>query len=245
MVRLLYPVPDDPPSCIRLEGDRFHHLIHVLRSRAGDAIEIFDGRGRSFAGRVASVERTSADIALGSPIEAPSSRCVTLVQALPKAEKMEWIIQKATELGVGAVAPVESERSVVKLSGPKAQQRVQRWRTIAEEAARQCGRSDVPEIMAIEPMEVRLHATPSDTRRYVLDEEESTLSLAQAFSSAMADRSPVALIVGPEGGFERREIEALATLGAAAVSLGRKKLRTETAAIVALAVILHLDGQLG
>jgi 16S rRNA (uracil1498-N3)-methyltransferase len=245
MVRLLYPVPDEPPPKIQLRGGRFHHLVHVLRLRVGDAIEVFDGRGRTFKAQVSSVERTSAEISLGSPAAESSERQITLVQALPKAEKMEWIIQKGTELGAAAFAPVRSARTVVKLAGAKAEQRVQRWRTIAEEAARQCGRSDVPAISPIEQIEARVQALSPNVRCYVLDEEESALSLAQAFSPALADRSPIALVIGPEGGFERREIESMVRLGALTASLGKNKLRTETAAIAALAVILHLDGQIG
>ena len=245
MVRLFFPVPGDPPIQIRLEGARFHHLVHVLRLRAGDEIEVFDGRGRSFASRVTAVERASAEISLGPHVDAARGRHVTLVQSLPKAEKMEWIIQKGTELGASAIAPVQSLRSVVKLSGSRAEQRVQRWQTIAEEAARQSGRSDVPEILPVEPLEMRVRGLVSRARCYVLDEEEKEISLAQAFSPSMADRSSIALVIGPEGGFERREIESLSGLGATKASLGKRTLRTETAAIVALAVILHLDGQIG
>ncbi len=245
MVRLFYPLPDEPPPSFRLEGARFHHLVHVLRLKTGDAIELFDGRGRSFSARVTAVERDTAQIALGAPVESPSGRYVALVQSLPKAEKMEWIIQKGTELGASAFGPVQSARSVVKLSGARLEQRAQRWRTIAEEAARQCGRSDVPEILPVESLAERVRALSKSARCYVLDEEQRTISLAQAFSPAMSDLSPVALIVGPEGGFERREVDSLAQLGAVPVSLGKNKLRTETAALVALAVVLHLDGQLG
>ena len=245
MVRLLYPVPDDPPPRIRVEGVRFHHLIHVLRLRAGDPFELFDGRGRSFSARVAAVDRTTADISIGSPVAATSERPIVLIQALPKAEKMDWIIQKGTELGAAAFAPVQSRRSVVRLLGATAEKRVQRWRKIAEEAARQCGRSDVPTILPVEALEARVKAVSAATRCYVLDEEERFLSLAQAFSPAMADKSPVALIVGPEGGFERGEVESMSDLGATKATLGKTRLRTETAAIVALAVILHLEGRIG
>lgn len=245
MVRLFYPLPDEPPTQIRLEGARFHHLVHVLRLVAGDELEVFDGRGRSFASRVIAVERASAAVSLGPPVEASRGRRVTLVQSLPKSEKMEWIIQKATELGAGAIAPVQSARSVVKLSGSKAEQRVQRWQTIAEEAARQSGRSDVPEILPIEQLETRIRDMATRARCFVLDEEEQEISLAQAFSPALSDRSSIALVIGPEGGFDRREIESLVQFGAIPVTLGERKLRTETASLAALAVILHLDGHLG
>jgi len=245
MARLFHPVADPPPPSIRLEGTGFHHLIHVLRLKAGDDVEVFDGRGRSFLGRVASIQRGSAEIMLGPPGASHPGRYVMLVQSLPKADKMEWIIQKATELGASAFAPVHSARSVVRLRGARLEQRLQRWRTIAQQAARQCGRSDVPEILPAEPIAARVEALSPTVRCFLLDEDEPAVSLNQAFSAAKTDQSPVALLIGPEGGFERREVGTLRQLGALPVSLGKAKLRTETAAIVALAILLHLDGRLG
>src|SRR5215813_1612544 len=229
MARLFHPVADHPPPSIRLEGTGFHHLFHVLRLKPGDDVEVFDGRGRSFLGRVASIERGSAQIALGPPSASQPARYVLLVQSLPKADKMEWIIQKATELGASAFAPVHSARSVVRLRGARLEQRLQRWRTIAQQAARQCGRSDVPEILPAEPIAARVEALSPSVRCFLLDEQERASSLAQAFSAARLDHSPLALIIGPEGGFERREVDALGRLGVVSVSLGKAKLRTETA----------------
>ena len=245
MARLFHPVADHPPPSIHLEGTGFHHLIHVLRLKPGDDVEVFDGRGRSFLGRVASIERGSAQIVLGPPAASQPARYVLLVQSLPKADKMEWIIQKATELGASAFAPVHSSRSVVRLRGARLEQRLQRWRTIAQQAARQCGRSDVPEIFPPEPIYARVEALSPTVRCFLLDEEEREGSLAQAFHAVRADHSPVALLIGPEGGFERGEVGALRQVGALPVSLGKAKLRTETAAIVALTILLHLDGRLG
>src|SRR5262249_45202211 len=192
MARLFHPVDDPPPPKVRLEGAGFHHLVHVLRLKAGDAVEIFDGRGRSFSGRVGSVKRGSAEILLGPPATASQpGRYVMLVQSLPKADKMEWIIQKATELGASAFAPVHSARSVVRLRGARLEQRLQRWRTIAQQAARQCGRSDVPEILPAEPIATRVEALSPIVRCFLLDEYEPAVSLKQAFSAAKTDQSPV------------------------------------------------------
>lgn len=245
MARLFHPVADQPPPSIRLEGTGFHHLIHVLRLKPGDDVEVFDGHGRSFLGRVVSTERGSAQIALGPPTASQPARYLLLVQSLPKADKMEWIIQKATELGASAFAPVHSARSVVRLRGARLEQKLQRWRTIAQQAARQCGRSDVPQIIPPEPIAARVEALSPTVRCFLLDEEERESSLAQAFYAVRTDHSPVALLIGPEGGFERGEVGALRRLGALPVSLGKAKLRTETAAIAALTILLHLDGRLG
>jgi 16S rRNA (uracil1498-N3)-methyltransferase len=245
MARLLYPVPHDAPARIEVDGPRFHHLIHVLRLAVGDELEVFDGRGRSFAGQVAAIGRSSAEISIGQAISAPRARRIVLIQCVPKSDKMEWIVQKGTELGAAVFAPVESARTVVRLTRAKSQQRLERWRTIAEEAARQCGRSDVPEVLPMDGLAARVQSLPSPRRCYALDEEEPALSLGQALAPLLSDPSPVALVIGPEGGFERLEMKSLVALGATPVTLGRNKLRSETAALAALAVVLHLDGRLG
>ncbi len=245
MVRVLYPVPKDSPAVIRLEGERFHYLAHVLRIGTGDEIEIFDGRGRSFRGRVEAIDRTGARVSLGPDFPSAPLRQITLVQGLPKADKLEWVLQKGTELGAWAFAPVETERSVVRLSRSRAVERLKRWTKICEEAARQCGRSDVPKVLPVAALLDTAAALPPGTRILVLDEEERGVMLAQAFSSSLGTREPVALVIGPEGGLERREVESLKELGAISASLGSRTLRTETAAIAALAIIFHLDGELG
>src|SRR5262249_56138814 len=124
--RLFPPAPDAPPPRFGVGGVRSPPLIHVLPLGAGDPFEVFDGGGRSFSARVAAVDRTTADISVGSPVAATSERPIMLIQALPKAEKMDWIIQKGTELGAAAFAPVQSRRSVVRLLGSTAAKRAQR-----------------------------------------------------------------------------------------------------------------------
>jgi len=245
MIRVLYPVPEDPPAVIRIEGDPFHHLAHVLRLGKGDEVEIFDGRGRSFRGRINAIDRASAQVTLGPELSPARLRQITLLQGLPKSDKLEWVLQKGTELGASSFAPVQTERSVVRLSGARADARVKRWSQICAEAARQCGRSDVPRVFPVAPLLDAAAALPPDTRLLVLDEEQRTVTLAQAFAASIGTPQPLGLVVGPEGGLERREVEGLQRLGATAVSLGKRKLRTETAAIAALAILLHLDGQLG
>ncbi len=245
MVRVLYPVPENPPAMIRLEGEGFHHLAHVLRLGRGDELEIFDGRGRSFPGRIEAMDRSSAQVSLGPELSGARPRSITLLQGLPKSEKFEWILQKGTELGASSFAPVETERSVVRLSGARAEARTKRWTQICAEAARQSGRSDVPQVLPVSPLLDAAAALPSGTRLLVLDEEERLVSLAQAFSSSVDARQPIALAIGPEGGLARAEVKELQRLGGIPASLGRRPLRTETAAIAALAILLHLDGQLG
>lgn len=228
---------------VAIEGERLHYLTRVLRLAAGDALEVFDGHGSTHEATVKQVDADRAVLALGPGRPSVRSRHITVIQGLPKSDKLELVLQKCTELGATAFIPAAMKRSVVKLEAERGQKKQQRWQRIAEEAARQCGRADVPTVH--EPMllhEALTHVR--DARLLVLDEAERSLSLSTACASLKKDE-PVALVIGPEGGLDREEVAALKTAGATAVSLGRRVLRTETAALVALAVVQLLDGELG
>lgn len=233
-------LPEAAAGAMRVSGPRFHHLAIVLRVRAEEALEVFDGRGQVFDAKVVSVEADALTVQLGAPRAVPPPRRVTVVQGLPKADKLELVLQKGTELGASAFWPVAMKRCVVKLDG-KEEKKLERWRRIVEEAARQCGRADVPEVL--EPVRLA-EVAMTDTTVLVLDEAERSLPLSDAVRSVEASRS-LALVVGPEGGLDRSEVDALVEHGALAVTLGPNILRTETAALAALAVIRHLDGLLG
>jgi 16S rRNA (uracil1498-N3)-methyltransferase len=240
MIRLL--VPGAAEGRVRVEGDRLHYLVRVLRVRAGDTLEVFDGEGRRFEAKVASLEESHAALELGPAREAPRPREVTIVQGLPKGEKLELVLQKGTELGATAFAPAACVRSVVKLQGKEEAKRA-RWQRIVEEAARQSGRADLPTVLAPLPLAQAVSALEGAPVVLVLDEEERALPLSQAVATAGA--RPLAIVIGPEGGLAREEVNALVAHGAVPVTLGRLVLRTETAALAALAVIRHLDGELG
>lgn len=245
MIRVLLPLPHPAPERARVEGAPFHHLVHVLRLARGAELEVFDGHGRAFHGRLEAVEDQFAVVSLSAkPAVAATHRAFTVVQALPKADKLEWILQKGTELGASAFAPVTSARSVVRLSADRVEPKVRRWSKIVEEAARQCGRSDVPAVLPVRPLLEAVRALPEGTRVLVLDEGERARSLGAAFASLPVGAG-VALVVGPEGGLEPSEREGLLALGAEPTTLGPRILRTETASLAALSVLLHLDGALG
>lgn len=244
MIRLLHPVPEGAREIV-LEGERHHHLVHVLRAEIDDELEVFDGQGRSYAARIVELSEESARLVVEPPRVAPPLRRVTLIQGLPKGEKLEWVLQKCTELGAAAFRPVFTRRTVVKLTADRAADRARRWTKIAEEAARQSGRSDVPEVHAPVPLQEAIAALPPGTHVFVLDEEERSRSLRERFSALRADPAEVALVIGPEGGLDRAEVEALLAAGAQPVTLGTRVLRTETAPIVALTIVLLLDGALG
>ncbi len=244
MVRLFVPIPEASPAELTLSGERRHYLLHVLRLTPGATLEVFDGTGRAFDARVAEVHEEWVRLVLGAPRQSPASRPVHLLQGLPKGDKLEWVLQKGTELGASAFHPVAAERSVVKLEPKRAEERTARWRKIVEEAARQCRRNDVPAVHLPQPLVDAARALPPGTLLLVLDEEESAVPLGELFR-ASAPGTPVALVVGPEGGLARDEVSALQALGGRAVTLGRRILRTETAALAALAVMGYLDGELG
>ncbi len=244
MVRLFVPLPEPAPAEVELTGERRHYLLHVLRLEAGDALEVFDGQGRAFEARVVSVGTEAVRVSLGTARVAPPRRAVSVLQGLPKGDKLEMVLQKGTELGAAAFLPVATARSVVKLEPKRAEERTARWTKIVEEASRQCRRDDVPRVAPPAPLLEAARALAPGTVLLVLDEEESAVPLGEAFRAA-GPGTPVALVVGPEGGLAREEVAALGGLGARNVTLGKRILRTETAALAALAVMMHLDGELG
>ena len=208
-------------------------------------MQVFDGKGRTFAARVLSIGTDELELKLAPARIAAQAPPIVLIQGLPKGEKLDWIVQKGTELGVAGIAPVAMRHCVVKLRPPRAQHRHQRWQKIAEEAARQCGRADVPRILPYQPLSDAIRQLSPGTRLLVLDEREPIVRLAQGLASLGDAAVPLALVVGPEGGVDPSEVRELLEAGAVFVSLGRRILRTETAALAALAVVLHVTGDLG
>ncbi|MBL8911913.1 MAG: 16S rRNA (uracil(1498)-N(3))-methyltransferase [Archangium sp.] len=241
MIRLL--VPHASGSSVTIDGERLHYVTRVLRLRSGDALEVFDGKGQRFGAKVQSLDEKSATLTLENPRGEPALREVLIVQGLPKGDKLELVLQKGTELGASAFLPAGCERSVVKLDGKEDSKRA-RWQRIAEEAARQSGRAEVPVVHAPAPLIKGVEVFAKSHVLLVLDEEERSVPLSQAVGALTADQ-PIALIIGPEGGLARSEIDQLTRLGARPVTLGRLVLRTETAALAALSVVRHLDGVLG
>ena len=239
MFRVRLDVASPAPERVRVEGPSLHHL-RVARVVAGEQVEVFDGRGRAWLASVETVDETGAVLRLGDERRGATGRPVILLQGLPKGDKLEFVLQKATELGVTAVWPVLTERSVSRPKPEALGTRHARWQRIVEEAARQSGRTEVPEVMALRPLEEAVRALGPGKRLLILDEEERGDRLGAA-----AGDGAVALLVGPEGGLSRDEVRALREVGGVPVSLGPLVLRTETAGLAALAVLRHLDGLLG
>jgi len=218
-----------------------HHLQHVLRLAPGAELEVFDGEGGAYAARLAE-EGGTLVLALGPRIDAPAPRArVHLAFALARGERCDLVVQKATELGVVGLSPFEAARSMVRLDAARGAERARRWRRIAAEAARQCGRADVPVVDAPAPLGRVLALAPEGFRK-VLFYEGGGEPLADVVDRAAPGHL---LLVGPEGGFAQEEVEACLAAGARLATLGPRVLRFETAGIVAAALVQHLAGDLG
>jgi 16S rRNA (uracil1498-N3)-methyltransferase len=226
------------PGRAALAPDEAHYLRDVLRLAPGDAVEAFDGEGGRHEARIA----PGFDALLLGPRgeAAPPRALVHLAFALAKGEKNDLVVQKATELGAARLLPFAAARSVVRLDAERGDDRARRWRRIAAEAARQCGRAEVPDVAAPAPLAAALAAAPAGFRLVVFD--AGGLPLEAALDPA----APGHLVVtGPEGGLTAGEVEACVAAGARVASLGPRVLRAETAALAAVALVQHRVGDLG
>jgi 16S rRNA (uracil1498-N3)-methyltransferase len=218
-----------------LEGDRARYLGRVLRLRVGDDINVFDGTGSEWSATISAMTKNSATLSLGerheSTMESPLK--VHLVQGISRGERMDYVVQKATELGVHRITPVLTEYGVVKLDGKRAAKRRDHWEGVAASACEQCGRTRLPLIDTPLPLKHWFGDRPADA--------DLDLILAPGASTPLARVAPpqtkVCILIGPEGGFSQTEYEDADVADFEAVSLGPRILRTETAAAAALAVM--------
>jgi 16S rRNA (uracil1498-N3)-methyltransferase len=222
-----------------LDEREAHYLGHVLRLQRGDELVAFNGRGAERNATVRALHRRGAELDLGAQRSAlPDSPLdLTLVQAMVKADAMDLIVQKSTELGVRAIRPVFTEFSVVKLDDERAERRVDHWRKIAQSACEQCGRHSPPLVAAPIDLRACCEALPATTRRLALDLDTST-TLPRVEPGVGA----LAICIGPEGGFGADDWRRLDAAGFERVGLGPRVLRAETAAVVACGLAQSLWG---
>lgn len=234
-------------SLITITGSDVNHIARVLRLKIGDQIMAADGTGREYLAELTVIDGQKVEAvikdSLTSRNEPPLD--VYLLQGLPKGEKMELIIQKCTEIGIRKIIPVNMERSIVRLMGEKAEKRRERWQRIAGEAAKQCQRSMIPEVAPICDLPQAIKQLPEHTMLVVPWEEEHDLGLKDFFRNNASFSGSLALIIGPEGGISREEALLAMEHEAKKVSLGPRILRTETAGLVALSIVLYELGDLG
>lgn len=228
---------------IELDGAAAHHIARVLRLRAGAPLVVFDGEGAQYSATLAAATKRGATIELGEPLPAncESPLSVTLVQGVSRGERMDFVMQKATELGVAAITPVLTERSVVRLDGERAERRMAHWRRIVIGACEQSGRTRLPALAAPVAFDDWLVSQSPDGTRLLLH-PGAAASLAEVARPA---DSQVTVAVGPEGGFSPRERDLLLQRGYCGVHLGPRTLRTETAALAVLAMLQSNWGDLG
>lgn len=231
---------------ITIDGDLFHHIAHVLRLKKGALLSLADGNGHEYDGRISRVGAECLTVAV------EEDRCVsplgdgpriTLYQGLPKGAKLEVILQKCTELGVSEIVPFVASRSVARLDPDRNKEKLQRWRRIALEAARQSRRIAVPEIrFAADLAEACRNA--DHKVKLLLWEEEKSLSLKNLLGELEPPES-IAVIVGPEGGLTSEEVALAQQCGFTSVSLGKRIVRTETAGLAIVAILQFYWGDLG
>ena len=218
------------------------HLVRVLRLRAGDGFVLFNGNGDDFDATVLSADKRGARVRVGAgrPAGRESPLRLVLLQGIARGEKMDLILQKATELGVAEVVPLFSERSEVKLDGPRADKRVAHWRSVVASACEQSWRARVPPVATPRSLAAALAAQPPGGLRLLLD-PEGTLALPELHP--VADE-PVLLAIGPEGGWSSRDRQQLLDEGFKGIRLGPRILRTETAGLAAIAALQVCFGDL-
>jgi len=232
-----------PNKCIKenhifVNGDEAHHILNVMRLKKGDEIVAFDGTEKEYTGIIEKTEGSSVVIKIKETRENHNLKNykVTLAQAIPKRDKMDYIIQKSTELGVDTIIPMITKRTIVKVKPDKISGKISRWETIAKEAAKQCGRTTIPVIDSPKHFKALLKSAGS-------------YDLVLAFSVAHLKKrhlkdilhsfngKKILILIGPEGGFDNTELEMARDARVDFASLGRNVLRCDTAAISAIAIV--------
>ncbi len=245
--RIYVPRVLDDEDHIALENDNLNYIKNVLRLKPGDPVIVFDGKRFEYETIIDKFETDSAILKLIVKNEVHHSEIrITLAQSIPKAGKMEFILQKATELGITKIIPVISRRSIPKFSGPKMTAKVSRWRKIAIEASRQCGRAVIPDITDIVSFDEMVTLPGENDCRIILWEEETTQGLKTILQNPTGkDRNDYFIVVGPEGGFTREEVESARANGFTSVTLGTYILRTETVGLAVLSILQYERGMFG
>ena len=227
---------------IELDGDQARYLSRALRARVGDRLNLFDGNGAEWTAAILQISKNTVTLRIDDSHEAgtESPLRVHLVQGISRGERMDFVVQKATELGVKRITPVLTEYSMVKLDGSRAEKRRDHWQRIATSASEQSGRVRLPLIDTPIPLKNWLGGKPQriDTELILKPGAAATLP------SLRPPETKICVLVGPEGGFSDSEYEDAEISGFKAVSLGPRVLRTETAAIATLAMLQSLWGDL-
>lgn len=240
MPRIFLPLAEIKPGLLSITGKDARYLTAVLRCRAGDPVTVCDNACRAYPGRIIRPSRQEVMVAITgagiSPDTEPSLQ-ITLLQGLLKGDKMDLVVQKATELGVSEIIPVITGRSQIRET-----RKLERWRKIAQEASRQSGRVSVPAVRDTVNIEYLLARQPVPERGIIFWEEGGE-NLSTVMGRFMG-RKAIELFTGPEGGFSGEEVSAVRETGFSVATMGRRILRAETAAVVALGIVQYQAGEL-
>lgn len=244
IARIFSPRKMEAGDRCTLTGEDRQYVVSVLRMRKGDRLLLFDGAGWEYEAVIRGQDQESVQLEIVQKATVPGSALqITLAQSLPKAKKMEFIIEKACELGAARIIPYSSSRSVPQLTPGKTAAKQIRWQKIAREAVRKCHSGSIPEVSDILTWENMLRSAKDGVEKFIFWEEETRINLKQALREKGRKQSrEFFLIVGPEGGFAREEIELAERMGFTSVSLGRQILKVETAALAILAMIQYERG---
>ena len=229
---------------IRIEGSDVNHMKNVLRMKLGEELHISDGNNKKYLCEIASMSADSVCAIikeeLASDTELPSK--IYLFQGLPKSDKMELIVQKAVELGVYEIVPVATKRAVVKLDDKKAEKKVERWNSISESGAKQSGRNVIPKVKSVMSYKEAMQYAKNLDVILIPYELAEGMSETRQVVEAIRPGQSVGIFIGPEGGFETAEVEYAITQGAKVITLGKRILRTETAGLTTLSILMyHLE----
>ena len=244
MPRFFCPLPLTAGASLNLPDGAARH-VQVLRLQPGDSVTLFNGEGGEFEAKVTRMGRSDVQVKVGTHalVEREAARAVHLVLGTPANERMDWLVEKATELGVASVTPLVTERSVLRLSGERAQKKQAHWQAIAVAASEQCGRNRVP---AIQPLQTLADWLKTEAAKPLSEAGTTRLLLSlspasQVLSQATANGGPVIFLSGPEGGLSTAEEAAALACGFAPVTLGPRVLRAETAPLAALVTLAALQ----
>jgi 16S rRNA (uracil1498-N3)-methyltransferase len=238
--RFYCPTPLPAEGLFELPREAAHHAYRVLRLRVNDAVQIFDGNGRALDGKVSEINAKRVVLhELQTCMEDSESPLrIVLAQAMCSSEKMDWVVQKATELGAAGIQPVQAKRSVARLSGDRADKRLSHWNSVAISACEQCGRNTLPQIGMPQDLGAWLAQVRDQAcSKFMLQPEGSTPLQKQPMPTGEA-----ILLIGPEGGFSEDEVKMAQFAGFSAIRLGKRILRTETAGMAGIAALQTLWG---
>lgn len=239
MSRFYVPPENVNDNLIFIDGQEAKHILNVMRLAEGDKVIVFDGTGKEYTGFIKDTKSKALTVEVISVVVPKNESIpkITLAQAIPKKAKMDYIVEKATELGVNTIIPILSERTIVKFEKEKENAKTIRWKKIANAAAKQCGRSDVPTVEDVEKFYNVIDRIDKYDLSLMACLMEGTISFKEALSNFK--NGNIIVFIGPEGDFTPEEIEMAKETSCKFISLGKRVLKSDTAGIYALSVLNH------